>query len=94
MIGATIAGVGVCLIALSVSLPVCLAIPGLPVGRGLPVGPQDHRPGGQGTGSGDRGGGPAGGALLGIVGALVAIPAAAALLLLTREALFPRLDLA
>jgi len=33
-----------------------------------------------------------GGALLGIVGALVAIPAAAALLLLTREVLYPRLD--
>jgi len=33
-----------------------------------------------------------GGALLGIVGALVAIPAAAALLLLAREVLFPRLD--
>jgi predicted PurR-regulated permease PerM len=33
-----------------------------------------------------------GGALLGIVGALVAIPAAAALLLLVREVLFPRLD--
>ena len=32
------------------------------------------------------------GAPLGIVGALVAIPAAAALLLLTREVLFPRLD--
>jgi predicted PurR-regulated permease PerM len=33
-----------------------------------------------------------GGALLGIVGALVAIPAAAALLLLAQEVLFPRLD--
>jgi predicted PurR-regulated permease PerM len=33
-----------------------------------------------------------GGALLGIVGALVAIPAATALLLLIRELLFPRLD--
>jgi hypothetical protein len=33
-----------------------------------------------------------GAALLGIVGALVAIPAAAALLLLTREMLVPRLD--
>ena len=33
-----------------------------------------------------------GGALLGIVGALVAIPAAAALLLLAREVVFPRLD--
>ena len=33
-----------------------------------------------------------GGALLGIVGALVAIPIAAALQLLTQEVLFPRLD--
>ncbi len=33
-----------------------------------------------------------GGALLGIVGALLAIPVAAALLLLARETLFPRLD--
>lgn len=33
-----------------------------------------------------------GDALLGIVGALVAIPAAAALLLLAQEVLFPRLD--
>jgi predicted PurR-regulated permease PerM len=32
------------------------------------------------------------GALLGIVGALVAIPIAAALQLLTQEVLFPRLD--
>ena len=33
-----------------------------------------------------------GGALFGIVGALVAIPIAAALQLLTQEVLFPRLD--
>ncbi len=33
-----------------------------------------------------------GGALLGIIGALVAIPIAAAILLLAREMLFPRLD--
>jgi predicted PurR-regulated permease PerM len=33
-----------------------------------------------------------GGALLGVVGALVAIPAAAAVLLLAREVVFPRLD--
>jgi predicted PurR-regulated permease PerM len=96
VIGSTIAGVVVCLVALSVSLPVCLATVGFFVvyrlaedyllvpkiiGRAVEV--------------------PAlvtvvavlvGGALLGIVGALVAIPAAAALLLLTREVLFPRLD--
>lgn len=96
VIGSTIAGVGVCLVALSVSLPVCLATAGFFVvyrlvedyllvpriiGRAVKV--------------------PAlvtvvavllGGALLGIVGALVAIPAAAALLLLGQEILFPRLD--
>ncbi|WP_342744071.1 AI-2E family transporter [Amycolatopsis saalfeldensis] len=33
-----------------------------------------------------------GGALLGVVGALVAIPIAAAMLLLVREVLYPRLD--
>jgi predicted PurR-regulated permease PerM len=96
VIGSTIAGVAVCLVALSVSLSVCLATIGFFVvyrlvedyllvpriiGRAVEV--------------------PAlvtvvavlvGAALLGIVGALVAIPAAAALLLLTREMLFPRLD--
>ncbi|MGH3686900.1 MAG: AI-2E family transporter [Pseudonocardiaceae bacterium] len=96
VIGSTIAGVVVCLVALSVSLPVCLATIGfflayrlaedyllVPriIGRVVKV--------------------PAlvtvvavlvGGALLGIVGALVAIPAAAALLLLVQEVLFPRLD--
>jgi predicted PurR-regulated permease PerM len=96
VIGSTIAGVGVCLVALSVSLPVCLATAGFFVvyrlvedyllvpriiGRAVKV--------------------PAlvtvvavllGGALLGIVGALVAIPVAAALLLLGQEILFPRLD--
>jgi predicted PurR-regulated permease PerM len=33
-----------------------------------------------------------GGSLLGVVGALVALPTATALMLLTREVLFPRLD--
>ncbi|MEO7196016.1 MAG: AI-2E family transporter, partial [Pseudonocardiaceae bacterium] len=96
VIGSTVAGVVVCLVALSVSLPVCLATIGfflayrlvedyllVPriIGRVLKV--------------------PdlvtvvavlLGGALLGIVGALVAIPVAAALLLLAQEVLFPRLD--
>jgi predicted PurR-regulated permease PerM len=96
VIGSTLAGVVVCLVALSVSLPVCLATIGFFLiyrlvedyllvprifGRMVKV--------------------PAlvtvvavllGGALLGIVGALVAIPAAAALLLLAQEVLFPRLD--
>jgi predicted PurR-regulated permease PerM len=96
VIGSTIAGVVVCLVALSVSLHVCLATIGffliyrlvedyllVPriIGRAVKV--------------------PAlvtvvavllGGALMGIVGALVAIPTAAALLLLDQEMLFPRLD--
>ncbi len=96
VIGSTIAGGVVCLVALSVSLPACAAVTGFFVayrlvedyllvpriiGRVLKV--------------------PAlvtvvavlvGGALLGIVGALVAIPVAAAVLLLAREVLFPRLD--
>ena len=96
VIGSTVAGVAVCLVALTVSLPICLATAGffliyrlaedyvlVPriIGRVVKV--------------------PAlvtvvavlvGGALLGVVGALVAIPAAAAVLLLAREVVFPRLD--
>ncbi len=96
VVGSTIAGVGVAAVALTVSLPVCittiaffvffrlfedyLLVPRI-IGRVVQV--------------------PAlvtvvavliGGALLGIVGALVAIPIAAALLLLTQEVLYPRLD--
>jgi predicted PurR-regulated permease PerM len=96
VVGSTIAGVVVAAVALTVSLPVCIAttvffvvfrlledyllVPRI-IGRVVKV--------------------PAlitviavliGGALLGIVGALVAIPIAAALLLLTQEVLYPRLD--
>lgn len=96
VVGSTIAGIIVALVALSVSLPVALGtvaffvayrlaedyllVPRL-IGRAVDV--------------------PAlvtvvavlvGGALLGIIGALVAIPISAALLLLAREILFPRLD--
>lgn len=96
VVGSTIAGIGVAAVALTVSLPVCIAttaffvvfrlledyllVPRI-IGRVVKV--------------------PAlitvvavliGGALLGIVGALVAIPIAAALLLLTEEVLYPRLD--
>jgi predicted PurR-regulated permease PerM len=96
VVGSTIAGVVVAAVALTVSLPVCigtvvffvvfrlgedyLLVPKI-IGRAVKV--------------------PAlitvvavliGGALLGIVGALVAIPVAAALQLLTQEILFPRLD--
>ncbi|MDT5366679.1 MAG: hypothetical protein QOC62_1110 [Mycobacterium sp.] len=96
IVGSTIAGVVVAAVALTVSLPVCVAtivffvvfrlvedyllVPRI-IGRVVKV--------------------PAlitvvavliGGALLGIVGALVAIPIAAALQLLTQEVLYPRLD--
>ena len=96
VVGSTIAGVVVAAVALTVSLPICIAttvffvvfrlledyllVPRI-IGRVVKV--------------------PAlitvvavliGGALLGIVGALVAIPIAAALLLLTQEVLYPRLD--
>ena len=96
VVGSTVAGVAVALVALSVSVPVCLATVGFFVvyrlledyllvpriiGRAVEV--------------------PAvvtvvavlvGGAVFGIVGALVSIPIAAALLLLGREVMFPRLD--
>ena len=96
VVGSTIAGVVVGAVALTVSLPVCIAtivffvvfrlaedyllVPRV-IGRAVKV--------------------PAlttvvavliGGALLGIVGALVAIPVAAAIQLLTQEVLYPRLD--
>ena len=96
VIGSTIAGIVVALVALTVSLPVALLTVGFFVlyrlaedyylvpriiGRAVEV--------------------PAlvtvvavlvGGALLGILGALVAIPLAAGVLLILREVLFPRLD--
>jgi len=96
VVGSTIAGVVVAAAALTISLPVCIAttiffivfrlgedyllVPRI-IGRAVKV--------------------PAlttviavliGGALLGIVGALVAIPAAAAVQLLIEEVLYPRLD--
>ena len=96
VVGSTIAGIAVALVALTVSLPVALLTVGFFVlyrlaedyylvpriiGRAVEV--------------------PAlvtvvavlvGGALLGILGALVAIPIAAGVLLILREVLFPRLD--
>jgi predicted PurR-regulated permease PerM len=96
VLGSTIAGVVVCLVALTVSVPVALATGGfflvyrlaedyllVPkiIGRVLKV--------------------PGlvtvvavllGGVLLGVIGALVAIPVAAAVLLIVREVLVPRLD--
>jgi len=96
VVGTTIAGVVVSLVALTVSLPVALATAGFYVvyqqaenyllvpkiiGKAVAV--------------------PAvltvvavllGGVLLGVVGAIVAIPLAAAAVILTREVIFPRLD--
>jgi predicted PurR-regulated permease PerM len=96
VVGSTVAGIVVALVALTVSLPVCLftigffvvyrffedyiLVPKL-IGRAVEV--------------------PAlvtvvavliGAALLGVIGALVAIPAAAAVVLIAREIWFPRLD--
>jgi predicted PurR-regulated permease PerM len=96
VVGSTLAGVIVCLVALTVSLPVTLATAGFflvyrviedyllfprIIGKAVEV--------------------PAlvtvvalliGGVLLGLIGALVAIPVAAAVLLIVREILIPRLD--
>jgi predicted PurR-regulated permease PerM len=96
VVGSTVAGIIVALVALTVSVPVCLLTVGFFViyrffedyvlvpkliGRAVEV--------------------PAlitvvavliGAALLGVVGALVAIPAAAAVVLIAREIWFPRLD--
>ncbi|WP_051178727.1 AI-2E family transporter [Nocardia concava] len=96
LIGSTLAGIAIALVALTVSLPVCIAtivffivlrlvedyllVPRI-IGRTVRV--------------------PAvltvvavliGGSLLGVLGALLAIPVAASLLLLVQELLFPRLD--
>lgn len=96
VVGSSIAGIIVAAAALTISLPLCLStiaffviyraaedyflVPRI-IGRAVKV--------------------PAlvtvvavliGGALLGVIGALVAIPAAAALMLVAREILFPRLD--
>jgi predicted PurR-regulated permease PerM len=96
VVGSVVGGILISLVALTVSLPVCLATVGFVVvyrfaedyilipriiGTTVKI--------------------PAlvtvvavlaGGALLGVIGALVAIPVAAALLLLVEEILFPRLD--
>ena len=96
VIGSTLAGTVVCLVALNVSLPVCMATIGFFVAYRLV---EDYLLVSRIIGRVVKV--PAlvtvvavlvGGALLGIVGALVAIPAAAALLLLAREVVFPRLD--
>ncbi|WP_264069341.1 AI-2E family transporter [Mycolicibacterium komossense] len=96
VVGSTIAGVVVAAVALTVSLPVCLAtivffvafrliedyllVPRI-IGRAVNVPPLITVVAVL-----------IGGALLGIVGALVAIPIAAAVQLITQEVLYPRLD--
>jgi predicted PurR-regulated permease PerM len=96
VVGSTIAGVVVAAVALTVSLPVCvgttvffvvfrlaedyLLVPKI-IGRAVKV-----------SALATVVAVLIGGALLGMVGALVAIPIAAALQLLTQEILFPRLD--
>ena len=96
VVGSTVAGVAVALVTLTVSVPLCLATIGYFIvyrlGEDYVLVPRII---------GNVVQVPAlltvvavliGAALLGIVGALVAIPIAAALLLLAREVLFPRLD--
>ncbi|MDV6278959.1 AI-2E family transporter [Rhodococcus sp. NM-2] len=96
VVGSTLAGVVVALVALTVSLPVSLAtivffialrlfedyllVPRI-IGRTVKVPPMVTVVAVL-----------IGGALLGIVGALLAIPVAAAVLLLARETVFPQLD--
>ncbi|MFV8165943.1 AI-2E family transporter [Mycobacterium sp. 134] len=96
IVGSTIAGIVVALVALTVSVPVSLAtvvffialrlvedyllVPRI-IGRTVQVPPLVTVVAVL-----------LGGALLGIVGALLAIPIAAAILLLARETLFPQLD--
>jgi predicted PurR-regulated permease PerM len=96
IVGSTIGGVLVCAVALTISWPVCLATIGFIVAYRLA---EDYLLVPKIIGGVLKV--PAlvtvvavllGGALMGIVGALVAIPAAAAILLLARELLFPRLD--
>nr|WP_234818077.1 AI-2E family transporter [Mycolicibacterium sphagni] len=96
VVGSTIAGIAVAAVALTVSLPICIAtiaffvvfrlledyllVPRI-IGRAVNVPPLITVVAVL-----------LGGALLGIVGALVAIPIAAAIQLLTQEVLYPRLD--
>ncbi|MFG1645840.1 AI-2E family transporter [Amycolatopsis sp. NPDC049252] len=96
VVGSVVGGVLVSLVALTVSLPVCLGTVGFFIGYRLV---EDYVLVPRIIGGAVKV--PAlvtvvavilGGALLGIVGALVAIPVAAALLLLVREVLYPHLD--
>ncbi len=96
VVGSTVAGVAVALVTLTVSVPLCLATIGYFIVYRLA---EDYLLVPRIIGNVVKV--PAlvtvvavlvGGALLGIIGALVAIPIAAALLLLAREILFPRLD--
>ena len=96
IIGSTIAGVVVSAVALTVSLPVCIATGAFFIGFRLA---EDYLLGPKIIGRFVKVSAIVtmvavliGGALLGIVGALVAIPIAAAVQVLIQELLFPRLD--
>ena len=67
-------------------------LPGLPAARELRDLPAGHVPHGRHPGRGHRVAALAGAALLGVIGALLAIPTAAALLMLTREVFIRRQD--
>jgi predicted PurR-regulated permease PerM len=98
VVGSTAAGIIVSLTALTVSVPVCLATVGFFVAyrvtrhRGLFARSEDHRAVRPDSRPGHGVSVLLGGVLLGVVGALVAIPVAAAILLILREVTFRRLD--
>ncbi|MBF6059279.1 AI-2E family transporter [Nocardia terpenica] len=96
LVGSTIAGVVTAAVALSVSLIVCLATVGFFIALRLfedyVLAPRIMGRTVQVPGVVTVTAVLLGGALLGIVGAMVAIPVAAAIVLLLRETVFPRLD--
>ncbi|WP_245677202.1 AI-2E family transporter [Nocardia acidivorans] len=96
MVGSTLAGIVIALVALTVSLPVCLATLGFFIVLRLL---EDYLLAPHIMGRTVKVPGVVtviavliGGSLLGVLGALLAIPIAAAILLLIEETLFPRLD--
>ncbi|ATL68208.1 AI-2E family transporter [Nocardia terpenica] len=96
LVGSTIAGVVTAAVALSVSLPVCLATVGFFIALRLfedyVLAPRIMGRTVQAPGVVTVTAVLLGGTLLGIIGAMVAIPVAAAIVLPLRETVFPRLD--
>ncbi|MCX4092990.1 AI-2E family transporter [Nocardia sp. alder85J] len=96
LVGSTLAGIVIAVVALTVSLPVCLATVGfflvLRVVEDYLLAPRIMGRTVQVPGVVTVVAVLIGGSLLGVLGALLAIPLAAAVLLLVREILFPGLD--